>query len=295
MRKAYPSWLKKRIPGGPELKEVELLLKDYRLNTVCQSAFCPNLGECFANKTATFLLLGNICTRNCLFCAVSNGFATAPDPEEPGRVAAAVVSLNLNYVVLTSVTRDDLQDGGADHYSATIREIKRRKPEIIIEVLTPDFAGKLYPLGVIAQTEIKVFNHNLETVPRLYEKVRPQAVYSRSLRVLARMKELRPDILTKSGIMVGLGEKPAEVRKVMEDLREINCDILTIGQYLAPSEKHLPVTEFIHPGFFNNYEVLGEKLGFKAVVAGPFVRSSYRAEVLIISAEKIGGKGNGES
>jgi len=295
MRKAYPKWLKKRIPGGPELQQVELLLEDYRLNTVCQSAFCPNLGECFAKKTATFLLLGNICTRNCLFCAVINGSATEPDPEEPGRVAAAVVSLNLNYVVLTSVTRDDLKDGGANHYSATIREIKKRKPGIIVEVLTPDFAGQLFPLEVIAQTKIKVFNHNLETVPRLYEKVRPKAVYGRSLRVLARMKELRPDILTKSGIMVGLGEDPEEIRQVMEDLREVNCDILTIGQYLAPSEEHLPVTEFIHPSFYKDYEVLGEKLGFKAVGAGPFVRSSYRAEDLIISAEKMGGGENGKS
>lgn len=269
--------MKKRISASDNIVETNQLLRDLKLNTVCESALCPNQGECFSKKTATFMIMGEICTRNCRFCAVASGEPFPLDEEEPYRVAEATARLGLKHVVVTSVTRDDLTDGGASHFIAVIRSIRQNCPQAIIEVLTPDFMGKSNSIGAVAEANPHIYNHNMETVPRLYSNVRPKANYVRSLKVLEQAKKTNETIFSKSGIMVGLGEKEDEVIKLMQDLRDVGCDILTIGQYLAPSPKHLPVQEYVHPEVFNRYQRLAEDHGFVYVASAPFVRSSYHA------------------
>jgi lipoic acid synthetase len=277
MKSKFPEWLKRRLPAQDKWMQVEEVLKDLNLNTVCQSAKCPNQGECFVNNTATFMILGKNCTRNCHFCAVNSSRPEKVDPQEPINVAEAVKKLNLRYVVITSVTRDDLKDGGVNQFIEVVKEINKISAEIKIELLTPDFQGEIEILKKLAAADFEVFNHNIETVPRLYGSVRPEADYKQSLFVLDKMKFLKAELYTKSGIMVGLGEKKEEVIEVMKDLREKDVDILTIGQYLSPSKLHLEVKEFITPELFAEYKTIGESLGFKSVVSEPFARSSYHA------------------
>ncbi|HBT46774.1 MAG TPA: lipoyl synthase [Peptococcaceae bacterium] len=277
MASRKPPWLHKRIPAGGSLEATRKLLEELQLNTVCQSALCPNLGECFSRRTATFMILGKTCTRNCRFCAVEGGRPEPVDPDEPRRVALAAARLGLKHVVVTSVTRDDLPDGGAAQFAATIHALRERLPGAIIEVLTPDFQGERASLARVVEARPHIFNHNVETVPRLYPQVRPAADYRRSLEVLRTVKELAPDVYTKSGMMVGLGETREEVEEVMADLREVGCDILTIGQYLRPSPRHLSVEEFVPPETFEYYGEAARKMGFLYVASAPFVRSSYNA------------------
>jgi len=275
---ALPSWLKKRAPRQETIRKMQDLFRSLSLHTVCEEARCPNIGECFARRTATFMILGDRCTRNCRFCAVKKGSPLPLDPEEPKNAAKAVKKLGLRYVVITSVTRDDLEDGGAGQFAKTIRKIKRLNGgEIKVEVLIPDFKGSLSSLKTVMEAKPDVLNHNLETVSRLYPDVRPLANYERSLKVLKQVKELNPSVYTKSGLMVGLGETFEEVIETMRDLRKVGCDMLTIGQYLRPSPEHLEVKEYIRPEKFQEYERVGKSLGFLSVVSGPFVRSSYRA------------------
>ena len=272
-----PRWLRKRIPAGPNASEVRGLIEQLNLSTVCQSAHCPNRAECFDNRTATFMILGNRCTRSCSFCAVSGGPPEAIDPGEGEAVAEACQRLNLRHVVITSVTRDDLPDGGAEHFAHVVRAVRNRMPESTIEILTPDFQGDLAAIDRAVESGCDVFNHNIETVERLHQTVRPQANYQRSLSVLARAAGHRPGVRIKSGLMVGLGETRAEVREVMRDLRDAGCEILTIGQYLAPSSDHHPVDRFVAPAEFVEIQAEAKALGFSAVASGPFVRSSYQA------------------
>lgn len=279
-----PSWLKRRIPAGATYQEVHGILQRNKVYTICQEARCPNLGECFSRGTATFLILGDRCTRNCRFCAVAHGPTGPPDRGEPRRVAEAVKCMGLGHVVVTSVTRDDLFDGGAGHFAETIREIRCRAPNARIEVLVPDFQGSNRALIIIVQARPDVLNHNLETVPRLYPKVRPGANYGRSLHLLQRVRELSQDIPTKSGLMLGLGESPEEVRQVLVDLLDVDCRILTLGQYLQPSRDHLPVERFVAQEEFRQWREIALELGFRTVAAGPFVRSSYQAEELYEAA-----------
>jgi lipoyl synthase len=277
MTKALPVWLRQSLSKPSEVNMMNSLLDELELKTVCQSASCPNLGECFSQKTATFLILGNVCTRNCAFCAVEKGQPVIADSDEPQKIAEAVNRLGLKYVVITSVTRDDLPDGGAAHFADTIRAVHLLQNDVKVEVLIPDFQGSLESLATVVRASPAILGHNLETVPRLYRTVRPKAEYRRSLDILVQAKTIQPDILTKSGIMLGLGEKPEEVESVMNDLRETGCDILTIGQYLSPSSRHAPIERYITPVEFENYALFGENLGFKAVVSGPLVRSSHHA------------------
>lgn len=287
MERRFPPWLRKKIPANQYSLKTRGILKKYRVNTVCQSARCPNLGECFAQDTATFMLLGTICTRNCRFCAVEKGLPTPPQADEPERVAQAAAALELKHVVLTSVTRDDLPDGGAGHFAAAISAIKERMPGVMVEVLTPDFKGEKEALALVVQASPHVFNHNVETVPRLYSRVRPQANYQRSLMLLRQVKEMDRGIYTKSGLMVGLGEEKGELLSVLKDLRRNHCQLLTIGQYLQPTREHLLVEEFIPPETFDQYRQWGQELGFSHVSSGPFVRSSFKAAELseILSTE----------
>ncbi|MFW6006683.1 MAG: lipoyl synthase [Bacillota bacterium] len=278
MPQKKPEWLKKRITYNDEIKNTRKILKELKLNTVCESARCPNLSECFARSTATFMIMGNKCTRNCKFCAVPSGKPEALKPEEPEQLAAAVDRLKLKHVVITSVTRDDLKDGGAAHFSKCVQEIKKIDRDIVIELLIPDLKLNRKAIKTVVDSSPHIINHNLETVPELYSKVRPEAEYKSSLKVLSLIKKMSSDIYTKSGIMVGLGESEAQVIAVMKDLRNINCDILTIGQYLQPTQKHLPVQSYIKPEQFEKYEDMGKKLGFKYIASGPYVRSSYQAE-----------------
>ena len=278
----FPPWLRKRVPAGEAAARVRDLLAELGLDTVCSSAHCPNLPECFARGTATFLILGTSCTRTCRFCAIPND---APGPlrdEEPEAVAEACERLGLRHVVITSVTRDDLPDGGAAHFAKTVRAVRRRMTKTVIEVLTPDFLGRQSSVDIVLDAGPDIFNHNVETVPRLYPHVRPEADYRRSLDVLACAKRRAEgdaaSLYTKSGLMVGLGETTDEVRTVLRDLRAVACDIVTIGQYLAPSSAHLPVARFVEPAEFEALEAEARALGFAAVAAGPFVRSSYQAE-----------------
>ena len=275
-----PAWLKRKIPAGAGYREIRRLLDTGNLHTVCQEALCPNLGECFCRGTATFLILGDRCTRNCRFCAVGHGPSGPLDPGEPARVAEAVEELGLGYVVITSVTRDDLPDGGAGVFADTVREIRRRTPHAIAELLIPDFGGSAEALQVVLESLPDVLNHNLETVPRLYDSVRPGAIYGRSLRLLQLVKECDPAIPTKSGLMLGLGETAEEIRQTLRDLLDVGCDILTLGQYLQPTREHLPVEGFIEPGEFDQWRVAALKMGFGQVASGPLVRSSYRAREL---------------
>lgn len=286
-----PPWIKKRASSSKVLKEMQELFHSLSLTTVCQEAKCPNIGECFSRKTATFMILGKRCTRDCRFCAVKKGNPLPLDPEEPNNVAKAVKLLNLSYAVVTSVTRDDLADGGANQFAQTIKSIRALCGENIrVEVLIPDFKGSLASLKKVLEAKPNVLNHNLETIPRLYPKVRPQANYQRSLKVLKRSKEINPHIYTKSGIMVGLGESSEEVVNVMRDLREVDCDFLTIGQYLRPSPHHLEVKEFIHPEKFQEYGKIAKDLGFLNISSSPFTRSSYHAKDMLNHLnKKMGG------
>lgn len=276
-----PEWLRVKAHSVKGLEYVEDMLKNLHLNTVCDEAACPNRGECFGRKTATFMILGSVCTRNCTFCNVSKGTVQQVDENEPGRVAQAVKALGLKHAVITSVTRDDLPDGGAEHFARVIESIRNTAPGVTIEVLIPDFQGSVEALKKVVDARPEIINHNVETVPGLYREVRPMADYQRSLNVLKNVKEMDSSIYTKSGIMVGLGETGEQVVSVMGDLRGVNCDFLTIGQYLAPSAKHHPVIEYIHPNQFKAYEEKAYELGFLYVASGPLVRSSYMAEQAI--------------
>ena len=273
-----PEWLRRKLPDPEALNRMRSLLQRHGLNTVCQGALCPNQGECFGQGTATFLILGKTCTRNCTFCAIpTEERPPAPDPDEPRRVARAAAELGLKHAVITSVTRDDLEDGGASHFARTVRALRDVNPEITVEVLIPDFQGSGEALKIVMDSEPDILNHNLETVPRLYPEVRPQAVYSRSLELLKRAKEMAPAKLTKSGLMLGMGEEKVEILGVMADLRQVSCDLLTLGQYLRPSGKHHPVARYVTPEEFEELRVEGEKMGFKAVFSAPLVRSSFHA------------------
>ncbi|KJS87720.1 MAG: lipoyl synthase [Peptococcaceae bacterium BICA1-8] len=278
MNARKPSWLKIKLKDASKLIEVKKMLDRLSLHTVCEEANCPNVIECFGRKTATFMILGRICTRNCTFCNVGKGEVEEVDFEEPYRVASAVQELNLKHVVITSVTRDDLSDGGADHFVRVIEKIRELENKVTIEVLIPDFQGDGDALLKVIKGRPDILNHNIETVPRLYSSVRPQANYLRSLKLLENAKQIDDAIYTKSGIMLGLGEKEEEVVNVMKDLRNIGCDVLTIGQYLAPSKNHHPVIEYIEPVIFEKYKEIGYELGFKYVASGPLVRSSYHAD-----------------
>jgi lipoic acid synthetase len=272
-----PAWLRRPIARTGAFAQVDGVLGELRLNTVCQSAKCPNRGECFSDGTATFLIMGEVCTRNCRFCAVESRPPSPLDVDEPRRVAEAVSRLGLKHVVITTVTRDDLPDGGAGHFVATIEAVRSAVPAAAIEVLTSDFGGNAEAVDLVAKARPDVFNHNLETVPRLYAEVRPEAVYERSRRVLQRVSETQQDLPTKSGLMLGLGETPEEVVSVMRDLRDHRVTMLTLGQYLRPSPAHLPVAEFVEPAVFAGLAREAYGLGFSAVASAPFVRSSYHA------------------
>ena len=272
-----PPWLKKRIPPFQDLQKVKSILDETDLHTVCEEARCPNLGECFAGGTSTFLILGKICTRDCGFCAVGHGVPAQPDEVEPEKVAQAVKKMGLQYVVITSVTRDDLSDGGASLFANTIQTIRALDSKTKVEVLIPDFQGDLNSLKAVLKEGPDVLNHNIETVSRLYPEVRPQADYQRSLYLLKTSKESHPNVLTKSGFMLGLGENREEVLELLRDLRDAGCDLLTIGQYLQPRQDRLPVVRFVSPREFEEYRTIGEEMGFKAVASGPFVRSSFHA------------------
>lgn len=273
-----PVWLRRKLPDQAALQKMRLLLRRHGLNTVCEGALCPNQGECFGQGTATFLILGKTCTRNCTFCAIpSEDRPPAPDPQEPGRVARAAAELGLQHVVITSVTRDDLIDGGASHFALTVRALKKENPRAVVEVLVPDFQGSFAALKIVVNSRPDIMNHNVETVPRLYPEVRPQAVYSRSIQLLKMVKEIDPEKITKSGLMLGLGEEKDEVLRVMADLRGASCDLLTLGQYLRPSGRHHPVVRYVPPEEFEDLRQEGEKMGFKAVFSAPLVRSSFHA------------------
>ena len=272
-----PDWLRVKLPYGETYKNVSDIIEEHDLHTVCQSARCPNMGECWSAGTATFMILGNVCTRSCGFCAVKTG---RPDEgldwDEPQRVARAVTLMGLNHAVVTSVNRDERDDGGAPIFAETIRQIRADNPGCTVEVLTPDFRGNWDALQTVLDAQPDIFNHNVETVPRLYRRVRPQANYERSLEVLHRSTE--QGLRTKSGIMVGLGEEKEEVLTLMDDLADVNLDVMTIGQYMQPTKMHLPVEEFVHPDVFQWYKELGEQKGIEHVESGPLVRSSYHAE-----------------
>lgn len=278
MYTAKPEWLKIKFRDNEKRIEMEKILKRLSLITVCREAGCPNIIECFSKKTATFMILGSICTRKCTFCNVKKGRASDVDINEPENVAKAVRELNLNHVVITSVTRDDLEDGGAGQFTNVINEVKKVNKNIIIEILIPDFNGDKNSLIKVIKAKPEIINHNIETVPRLYQTVRPLADYKRSLDLLKDVKSMDDSIWTKSGLMLGLGEKEEEVIESLKDLRKALCDLLTIGQYLSPTKEHHPVIEYIHPDIFTKYKEIGLDLGFKYVASAPLVRSSYNAE-----------------
>lgn len=284
-RQRLPAWFKRSLPANAESAGTDAVVRKHGLVTVCEEATCPNRQECWSKKAATFMLMGAACTRTCTFCDIA--YAKTPpalDASEPERTAAAIAELGLRFAVITSVNRDDLPDGGAAHFAATVRAVRARCPGTLIEILTPDFCGNWDALAVAAAAKPDVYNHNLETIGRLYPTVRPQARYRRSLELLKRVKALDAGILTKSGIMVGLGETDAEVRQIMADLREVGCDIMTIGQYLRPSLDHHDIIRFVPPELFSQYEAWGRELGFRYVAAGPYVRSSYFAEEVMAGA-----------
>lgn len=274
-----PAWIRAQFPGTPEVMRLKQILRDNHLHTVCEEASCPNLGECFGHGTATFMIMGAICTRRCPFCDVGHGRPNPLDPDEPENLARTVAAMGLNYVVITSVDRDDLRDGGAAHFAACIRAVRDRQPSIVIEALTPDFRGRMEAaLDILEQAPPDVFNHNLETVPRLYRQARPGADYQASLVLLQQFKARRPNVPTKSGLMLGLGETLAEIEEVMRDLRAHQVAMLTLGQYLQPSVHHLPVARYVTPEEFEHLRVFGEALGFTHVASAPMVRSSYHAD-----------------
>jgi len=276
-----PEWLRRAAPDPSILARMKDLLDGLQLHTVCESADCPNQGECFAHGTATFMILGDVCTRNCTFCAVKTGRPLPVDASEPEHMVEATRRLGLRHVVITSVTRDDLDDGGAAQFARCVVALRRYDPSVTVEVLIPDFQGSFPPLKVVLDSSPTILNHNVETVPRLYPEVRPQANYERSVELLMKAKAEAPQVLTKSGLMIGLGETREEVIEVMRDLREADCDFLTIGQYLQPSPQHHPVVRFVTPAEFEEYKNVGEEMGFKYVASAPFVRSSFHAAELL--------------
>jgi lipoic acid synthetase len=274
-----PDWIRVRIPVSPKIAHIKSKLREHKLASVCEEASCPNLGECFSNGTATFMIMGDICTRRCPFCDVAHGKPRPLDVDEPVELAKAIKEMGLNYVVITSVDRDDLPDSGAQHFSQCIIETRKFNPEIKVEVLVPDFRGRMdIALSILEQTPPDVFNHNLETVPRLYKKARPGADYDWSLRLLKAYKSKQPSVITKSGLMLGLGEEVGEVKEVLRNLKAHNVDMITLGQYLQPSKDHLKVERFVHPSEFDELRDYGESLGFLHVASGPLVRSSYHAD-----------------
>ena len=274
-----PSWIRVKIPASPKINHIKQKLREHKLASVCEEASCPNLGECFSNGTATFMIMGEICTRRCPFCDVAHGKPNPLNEDEPTELASAISEMGLSYVVITSVDRDDLKDSGAQHFANCIGETRRLNPDIQVEVLVPDFRGRMdIALDILKDSPPDVFNHNLETVPRLYKKARPGADYAWSLELLKRYKALKPAVTTKSGLMLGLGETLDEVKQVMDDLFAHNIDMVTLGQYLQPSKDHLKVERFVHPDEFDELRLYGEKLGFKHVASGPLVRSSYHAD-----------------
>jgi len=276
-----PHWLKLKLPAGPDYELVRSLISNSALHTVCQEARCPNQWECFASQTAAFLIMGPRCTRNCRFCAVEHGPLGPPDPEEPFRVAEAAQSLGLRYVVVTSVTRDDLPDGGASIFAATIRAIRKQIPDVQVEVLIPDFQGRPEPLLAVVEAHPDVLTHNIETVERLYPPVRPGAAYKRSTQLLRRAKGFNASLAIKSGLMLGLGELPEEIHQTLRDLLDAGCALLTLGQYLQPSADHIPVERFVSPAEFDNWKEIALAMGFWRVASGPLVRSSYHAKDLV--------------
>ncbi len=273
-----PEWLTIKLPRKQDTAEVETLMRRAGLVTVCEEARCPNLGECWSKKTATFMILGDTCTRSCRFCAVKTGKGGALDPDEPRRVAESALALGLRHTVVTSVNRDELADGGAYHFAETIKHLKALLPDSIVEVLTPDFLGNKANVQIVVDAKPHIYNHNIETVPRLYRRVRPQARYSRSLQLLQYVKDSDPSIYTKSGLMVGLGETKDEVAALLADLKAHRVDAVTIGQYLKPGKNYLDVAEYVHPDVFAEYKAIGEEMGFLFVASAPFVRSSYNAK-----------------
>ena len=274
-----PDWIRIRLTANPEVDRIKGILRQRKLASVCEEASCPNLSECFSHGTATFMIMGEICTRRCPFCDVAHGKPNPLDPDEPRQLAEAVAEMQLKYVVVTSVDRDDLKDSGAGHFAACIEAVRKANPTTTLEVLVPDFRGRMdIALSILADTPPDVFNHNLETVPRLYKKARPGADYEWSLDLLARYKSVQPDVQTKSGLMLGLGETFEEVVEVMKDCRRHNVDMLTFGQYLQPSRDHLPVDRYVHPDEFEALAEEARALGFKRVASGPLVRSSYQAD-----------------
>lgn len=278
-RPGKPAWIRAKAPTGPKVSELKRLLRKHDLHTVCEEASCPNLGECFSQGTATFMIMGDLCTRRCPFCDVAHGRPQPLDENEPARLAEAVELMGLKYVVITSVDRDDLPDGGAGHFKDCIDAVRKKKPDTRIEILTPDFRRRMdIALEKIGQSLPDVFNHNLETVPRLYKKARPGADYGGSLALIRRFKSQHPEIPSKSGLMLGLGEETEEVKQVLHDLREHDCDMLTVGQYLRPSRYHLPVERFVEPEEFAHLGAYAKELGFTNVASAPMVRSSYHAD-----------------
>ncbi len=277
MPRRHPDWIKVRPPGNPNYLRLKRILREHNLHSVCEEARCPNIGECWGHNTATFLILGDVCTRGCRFCAIDKGKPTLLDPEEPRNVGLVVKELGLEHIVVTSVDRDDLPDGGSAHFAKTVFWIKTLKPGIRVEVLIPDFKGDVGALKTVVNSGVDILNHNIETVPRLYKKVRVGHVYQRSLDLLRAAKGMREGVLTKSGMMLGVGETFDEVMNTLNDLREINCDIITLGQYLQPSTNQLPVERYVTPDEFQELKAAAQKLGFRHVESGPLVRSSYRA------------------
>ncbi|MBY4676215.1 lipoyl synthase [Marinobacterium arenosum] len=283
-----PDWLRVRMGSSAEVKRIKDKLRNHKLASVCEEASCPNLGECFSHGTATFMIMGDICTRRCPFCDVAHGRPNALDENEPRELAEAIADMALRYVVVTSVDRDDLRDGGAQHFADCVRETRERVPNIQMEILVPDFRGRMdIAIDILTQTPPDVFNHNMETVPRLYKAVRPGSDYEWSLQLLKKYKAQNPQVRTKSGLMVGIGETNEEIIQVMQDLRDHDVDMLTIGQYLQPSRSHLKVERFVTPEEFDEFSRLAKEMGFKQAACGPLVRSSYHAD-LQAKGEKVG-------
>ncbi|OAM40418.1 lipoyl synthase [Eikenella halliae] len=288
-----PEWIRAQLPTGKKFFEIKNILRDQKMHTVCEEASCPNIGECFSRGTATFMIMGDICTRRCPFCDVGHGRPNALDPEEPQHLASSVAAMNLRYVVITSVDRDDLRDGGAQHFADCITAIRERSPNTKIEILVPDFRGRMdIALEILAKTPPDVMNHNLETHPRLYKQARPGANYQHSLELLRRYKEMMPHIPTKSGIMVGLGETDDEVREIMRDMRANNIEMITVGQYLQPSNSHLPVLRYVTPEMFKQFEREAYAMGFTNAAIGAMVRSSYHADAQAAEAMASAGGGS---
>jgi len=277
MGRRHPDWIKVKAPGNPNYLRLKKLMREKNLHTVCEEAHCPNIGECWGNKTATFLILGDTCTRGCRFCAIDKGKPLALNPEEPRNVGLTVKDLGLKHIVVTSVNRDDLPDGGAHHFAQTVFWLKSLNPGIRVELLIPDFEGQLEALRTVVNSGIEILNHNIETVPRLYGKVRPGHKYECSVNILKAAKEMQPDVLTKTGMMLGVGETKEEVMATLRQLKENQVDIITLGQYLQPSPKLMKVERYLHPDEFKEFKTEASKLGFRHVESGPLVRSSYHA------------------